>query len=164
MSSVCQFVRLRTLVSAALCFPAHLHVLCVCVCGSLTQCVAVFQLVFEALHSQEPRGYVVGWIIAISLLVGILIFLLLAVLLWKVNTGAPTAARHLPRAAKRVSEGSGNFSQRVSEASQSLRLPLQRSIQLQGGGSGTGLRSTYRNCQERDGTHAGHQFTPAPLA
>lgn len=46
----------------------------------------VFQLVFEALHSQEPRGYVVGWIIAISLLVGILIFLLLAVLLWKVNT------------------------------------------------------------------------------
>uniref|UniRef100_A0A8C4EG27 Integrin, alpha 9 n=1 Tax=Dicentrarchus labrax TaxID=13489 RepID=A0A8C4EG27_DICLA len=43
-------------------------------------------LVFEALHSQEPRGYVVGWIIAISLLVGILIFLLLAVLLWKVNT------------------------------------------------------------------------------
>lgn len=43
---------------------------------------------FEALHSQEPRGYVVGWIIAISLLVGILIFLLLAVLLWKVNTRA----------------------------------------------------------------------------
>ncbi|CAG09477.1 unnamed protein product, partial [Tetraodon nigroviridis] len=42
-----------------------------------------FSLVFEALHSQEPRGYVVGWIIAISLLVGILIFLLLAVLLWK---------------------------------------------------------------------------------
>uniref|UniRef100_A0A8C8DW44 Integrin, alpha 9 n=1 Tax=Oryzias sinensis TaxID=183150 RepID=A0A8C8DW44_9TELE len=42
-------------------------------------------LVFEALHSQEPRGYVVGWIIAISLLVGILIFLLLAVLLWKVG-------------------------------------------------------------------------------
>lgn len=33
----------------------------------------------------EPRGYVVGWIIAISLLVGILIFLLLAVLLWKVS-------------------------------------------------------------------------------
>lgn len=48
--------------------------------------MCVFQLVFEALHSQEPRGYVVGWIIAISLLVGILIFLLLAVLLWKVNT------------------------------------------------------------------------------
>lgn len=46
----------------------------------------MFQLVFEALHSQEPKGYVVGWIIAISLLVGILIFLLLAVLLWKVNT------------------------------------------------------------------------------
>ncbi|KAF5900363.1 integrin alpha-9, partial [Clarias magur] len=42
-------------------------------------------LVFEALHSQEPRGYVVGWIIAISLLVGILIFLLLAVLLWKLE-------------------------------------------------------------------------------
>uniref|UniRef100_A0A3Q2VK22 Integrin, alpha 9 n=1 Tax=Haplochromis burtoni TaxID=8153 RepID=A0A3Q2VK22_HAPBU len=42
-------------------------------------------LVFEALHSQEPRGYVVGWIIAISLLVGILIFLLLAVLLWKMG-------------------------------------------------------------------------------
>uniref|UniRef100_A0A8C1JH32 Integrin, alpha 9 n=1 Tax=Cyprinus carpio TaxID=7962 RepID=A0A8C1JH32_CYPCA len=42
-------------------------------------------LVFEALHSQEPRGYVVGWIIAISLLVGILLFLLLAVLLWKMG-------------------------------------------------------------------------------
>uniref|UniRef100_A0A3Q3IQ87 Integrin alpha-2 domain-containing protein n=1 Tax=Monopterus albus TaxID=43700 RepID=A0A3Q3IQ87_MONAL len=42
-------------------------------------------LVFEALHSQEPRGYVVGWIIAISLLAGILIFLLLAVLLWKMG-------------------------------------------------------------------------------
>ncbi|XP_053188567.1 integrin alpha-9 [Scomber japonicus] len=42
-------------------------------------------LFFEALHSQEPRGYVVGWIIAISLLVGILIFLLLAVLLWKMG-------------------------------------------------------------------------------
>ncbi|KAI1894239.1 hypothetical protein AGOR_G00113770 [Albula goreensis] len=42
-------------------------------------------VVFEALHSQEPRGYVVGWIIAISLLVGILIFLLLAVLLWKMG-------------------------------------------------------------------------------
>lgn len=27
------------------------------------------QVVFEALHTQEPRGYVVGWIIAISLLV-----------------------------------------------------------------------------------------------
>lgn len=61
---------------------------CVCVCVALEadRSVAVFQLVFEALHSQEPRGYVVGWIIAISLLVGILIFLLLAVLLWKVNT------------------------------------------------------------------------------
>ncbi|MED6287430.1 Integrin alpha-9 [Characodon lateralis] len=47
--------------------------------------LVVFQLVFEALHSQEPRGYVVGWIIAISLLVGILIFLLLAVLLWKMG-------------------------------------------------------------------------------
>ena len=47
--------------------------------------LSVLQVVFEALHSQEPRGYVVGWIIAISLLVGILIFLLLAVLLWKVN-------------------------------------------------------------------------------
>ncbi|KPP61602.1 hypothetical protein Z043_120281 [Scleropages formosus] len=42
-------------------------------------------VVFEALHNQEPRGYVVGWIIAISLLVGILIFLLLAVLLWKMG-------------------------------------------------------------------------------
>uniref|UniRef100_A0A8C6L5T1 Integrin, alpha 9 n=1 Tax=Nothobranchius furzeri TaxID=105023 RepID=A0A8C6L5T1_NOTFU len=42
-------------------------------------------LFFEALHDQEPRGYVVGWIIAISLLVGILIFLLLAVLLWKMG-------------------------------------------------------------------------------
>lgn len=42
-------------------------------------------MVFEALHNLEPRGYVVGWIIAISLLVGILIFLLLAVLLWKVS-------------------------------------------------------------------------------
>lgn len=53
-------------------------------------------MVFEALHNLEPRGYVVGWIIAISLLVGILIFLLLAVLLWKVSVaivgrrGAPT--------------------------------------------------------------------------
>ncbi|TRY97608.1 hypothetical protein DNTS_004743, partial [Danionella cerebrum] len=42
-------------------------------------------LVLEAVHSQEPRGYVVGWIIAISLLVGILLFLLLAVLLWKMG-------------------------------------------------------------------------------
>lgn len=59
--------------------------LCMCFafkCDSLN--LVVFQLVFEALHSQEPRGYVVGWIIAISLLVGILIFLLLSVLLWKV--------------------------------------------------------------------------------
>lgn len=45
-------------------------------------------MVFEALHNLEPRGYVVGWIIAISLLVGILIFLLLAVLLWKVSVGS----------------------------------------------------------------------------
>lgn len=42
-------------------------------------------VVFEALHNQEPRAYVVGWIIAISLLIGILIFLLLAVLLWKMG-------------------------------------------------------------------------------
>ncbi|KAM3823368.1 integrin alpha-9 [Vipera latastei] len=42
-------------------------------------------VVFEALHNLEPRGYVVGWIIAISLLVGILIFLLLAVVLWKMG-------------------------------------------------------------------------------
>ncbi|XP_041104181.1 integrin alpha-9-like [Polyodon spathula] len=42
-------------------------------------------VVFEALHNLEPRGYVVGWIIAISLLAGILIFLLLAVLLWKMG-------------------------------------------------------------------------------
>ncbi|XP_006741165.1 integrin alpha-9 [Leptonychotes weddellii] len=42
-------------------------------------------VVFEALHNLEPRGYVVGWIIAISLLVGVLIFLLLAVLLWKMG-------------------------------------------------------------------------------
>ncbi|KAM4705948.1 integrin alpha-9 [Rhinophrynus dorsalis] len=42
-------------------------------------------VMFEALHNLEPRGYVVGWIIAISLLVGILIFLLLAVLLWKMG-------------------------------------------------------------------------------
>ncbi|XP_026576402.1 integrin alpha-9 [Pseudonaja textilis] len=42
-------------------------------------------VVFEALHNLEARGYVVGWIIAISLLVGILIFLLLAVLLWKMG-------------------------------------------------------------------------------
>ncbi|XP_018427546.1 PREDICTED: integrin alpha-9-like [Nanorana parkeri] len=42
-------------------------------------------VVFEALHNLEPRGYVVGWIIAISLLFGILIFLLLAVLLWKMG-------------------------------------------------------------------------------
>ncbi|XP_061101634.1 integrin alpha-9 [Conger conger] len=52
------------------------------VVGGLSEETAV---VFEALHSQEPRGYVVGWIIAISLLVGILIFLLLAVLLWKMG-------------------------------------------------------------------------------
>ncbi|MEQ2231924.1 Integrin alpha-9 [Ilyodon furcidens] len=61
-------------------------VLCMCIvfkCDPLN--LVVFQLVFEALHSQEPRGYVVGWIIAISLLVGILIFLLLAVLLWKMG-------------------------------------------------------------------------------
>jgi len=60
---------------------------CVCVCV-----FTLLQLVFEALHSQEPRGYVVGWIIAISLLVGILIFLLLAVLLWKV----PLYTTHVP--------------------------------------------------------------------
>lgn len=42
-------------------------------------------VIFEALHNLEPRGYVVGWIIAISLLFGILIFLLLAVLLWKMG-------------------------------------------------------------------------------
>uniref|UniRef100_A0A8C5JVC0 Integrin alpha 9 n=1 Tax=Jaculus jaculus TaxID=51337 RepID=A0A8C5JVC0_JACJA len=42
-------------------------------------------VVFEALHNLEPRGYVVGWIIAISLLVGVLIFLLLAVLLWRLG-------------------------------------------------------------------------------
>ncbi|KAM4821467.1 integrin alpha-9 [Thomomys bottae] len=42
-------------------------------------------VVFEALHNLEPRGYVVGWIIAISLLAGVLIFLLLAVLLWKLG-------------------------------------------------------------------------------
>ncbi|GCB64735.1 hypothetical protein scyTo_0009858 [Scyliorhinus torazame] len=42
-------------------------------------------MVFEALHNMEPRGYVVGWIIAISLFVGILIFLLLAILLWKMG-------------------------------------------------------------------------------
>lgn len=62
------------------------------------------QVVFEALHNLEPRGYVVGWIIAISLLVGILIFLLLAVLLWKVSLrptdrptdrGGPTSGRSL---------------------------------------------------------------------
>lgn len=50
------------------------------------------QVVFEALHSLEPRGYVVGWIIAISLLVGILIFLLLAVLLWKVSVPCSPAS------------------------------------------------------------------------
>lgn len=43
------------------------------------------------MHNLEPRGYVVGWIIAISLLVGILIFLLLAVLLWKVSLGTTNA-------------------------------------------------------------------------
>ncbi|KAJ8782659.1 hypothetical protein J1605_009978 [Eschrichtius robustus] len=47
--------------------------------------VGTIDVVFEALHNLEPRGYVVGWIIAISLLVGILIFLLLAVLLWKIQ-------------------------------------------------------------------------------
>lgn len=69
----------------------------------------MFQLVFEALHSQEPRGYVVGWIIAISLLVGILIFLLLAVLLWKVNTWRLTLASGIVCAAdglKDFAEGS----------------------------------------------------------
>ncbi|XP_069469311.1 integrin alpha-9 [Ambystoma mexicanum] len=45
----------------------------------------VARVVFEALHNQEPRAYVVGWIIAISLLIGIIIFLLLAVLLWKMG-------------------------------------------------------------------------------
>ncbi|XP_042716262.1 integrin alpha-9 isoform X4 [Chrysemys picta bellii] len=43
------------------------------------------RVIFEALHNIEARGYVVGWIIAISLLVGILIFLFLAVLLWKLG-------------------------------------------------------------------------------
>ena len=66
-----------------------MHILVCLSVGVVFKCcslkLVVFQLVFEALHSQEPRGYVVGWIIAISLLVGILIFLLLAVLLWKVN-------------------------------------------------------------------------------
>uniref|UniRef100_A0A8C7VZH2 Integrin, alpha 9 n=1 Tax=Oncorhynchus mykiss TaxID=8022 RepID=A0A8C7VZH2_ONCMY len=56
-----------------------------CLCLMFDCILIVLQLVFEALHSQEPRGYVVGWIIAISLLVGILIFLLLAVLLWKMG-------------------------------------------------------------------------------
>ncbi|XP_043920945.1 integrin alpha-9 isoform X2 [Protopterus annectens] len=42
-------------------------------------------MVFEALHNLEPRGYVVGWIIAISLLLGIIAFLFLAVLLWKMG-------------------------------------------------------------------------------
>lgn len=54
------------------------------------------QVVFEALHNLEPRGYVVGWIIAISLLVGILIFLLLAVLLWKVSV-AIAGPQEVPR-------------------------------------------------------------------
>ena len=54
-------------------------------------------MIFEALHNLEPRGYVVGWIIAISLLVGILIFLLLAVLLWKVSVAiaGPQGGPHL---------------------------------------------------------------------
>ncbi|XP_060678907.1 integrin alpha-9 [Hemiscyllium ocellatum] len=52
------------------------------VAGGLSEDATV---VFEALHNLEPRGYVVGWIIAISLFVGILIFLLLAVLLWKMG-------------------------------------------------------------------------------
>lgn len=52
------------------------------IAGGLSEDATV---VFEALHNLEPRGYVVGWIIAISLFVGILIFLLLAVLLWKMG-------------------------------------------------------------------------------
>ncbi|KAI5108599.1 integrin alpha-9 [Silurus meridionalis] len=72
-SSVIQFVT-RTHV--------RVHSQAVEVSGGLPEDIS---LVFEALHSQEPRGYVVGWIIAISLLVGILIFLLLAVLLWKMG-------------------------------------------------------------------------------
>nr|XP_032821679.1 integrin alpha-9 [Petromyzon marinus] len=42
-------------------------------------------VVFEALHDLRPRGYVAVWIIALSLLIGILIFILLAVVLWKLG-------------------------------------------------------------------------------
>lgn len=62
-------------------------------------------MVFEALHNLEPRGYVVGWIIAISLLVGFLIFLLLAVLLWKVSLATTGACKCLAQA----SPGPGNL-------------------------------------------------------
>lgn len=73
------------------------------------------QVVFEALHNLEPRGYVVGWIIAISLLVGILIFLLLAVLLWKVSPAiagpqeVPTGGcpAPLPRQGRSLLHGAG---------------------------------------------------------
>lgn len=67
-------------------------------------------MVFEALHNLEPRGYVVGWIIAISLLVGFLIFLLLAVLLWKVSletTGACKCPTQDTRS--QASPGPGNL-------------------------------------------------------
>lgn len=62
-------------------------------------------MVFEALHNLEPRGYVVGWIIAISLLVGFLIFLLLAVLLWKVSLATTGACKSLTQ----DSPGPGNL-------------------------------------------------------
>lgn len=114
----------------------------------------MFQLVFEALHSQEPRGYVVGWIIAISLLVGILIFLLLAVLLWKVNTGAPPTVREGFAAARCVSE------------SCCVRLStLRRSVQLEGGGQLDGARSRYLNNREKDMSQARTVIhTAVPLA
>ncbi|XP_061432407.1 integrin alpha-9-like isoform X1 [Lethenteron reissneri] len=42
-------------------------------------------VVFEALHDLRPRGFIAVWIIAISLIIGLLILILLIVLLWKLG-------------------------------------------------------------------------------
>ncbi|MEJ1285899.1 hypothetical protein NN561_016898 [Cricetulus griseus] len=89
-------------------------------------------VVFEALHNLEPRGYVVGWIIAISLLVGILIFLLLAVLLWKVSL-APIGACRFPTqdTGSQVSPGLRNLGRkRLPLTVQPQSLPAERACGL----------------------------------